>query len=106
MTIFNRCLEFQKLNPKSILLMRKFRPLLLTFALFLISTVISAQNITADLSYFPKKEFNDKIVEISTADNGNTFEKIVIDGFDSKIPFYSIKPKDRREDKYVYFFTV
>ncbi len=81
--------------------MGKLRPLILTFALILISTVISAQEIIADLSYFPKKEFNDRIVESNTADNGNTFEKIVIDGFDSKIPFYSIKPKDRKEDKYV-----
>ena len=101
MTIFIRCLEFQNRNPESILLMRKIRPLLLAFALILISTANSAQDIAADLAYFPKKEFNDKIVESTSADNGNTLEKIVIDGFDSKIPFYSIKPKDRREDKYV-----
>ena len=81
--------------------MRKFRPLILTFALILISTIISAQEITADLGYFPKIEFNDKIVESKTDDNSNTFEKIVIDGFDSKVPFYIIKPKDRKEDKYV-----
>jgi dienelactone hydrolase len=81
--------------------MRKFRPLILSFVLILISTIISAQETTADLSYFPKIEFNDKIVESNTADNGNTFEKIVIDGFDSKIPFYRIKPKEGKEDKYV-----
>lgn len=81
--------------------MKKIRLLILTFASILISTVISAQDLAADLGYFPKKEFNDKIVESNTADNGNTLEKIVIDGFDSKIPFYSIKPINRREDKYV-----
>ena len=81
--------------------MRKFRPLILSFALILISNTISAQEITADLSYFPKIEFNDKIVESNTAENGTTFEKIVIDGFDSKIPFYRIKPKEVKEDKYV-----
>ncbi|MEM6895677.1 MAG: alpha/beta fold hydrolase [Bacteroidota bacterium] len=81
--------------------MRKIRALILTFTLILISTVISAQGITADLGYFPKKEFNNKIVESNTVDNGNTLEKIVIDGFDSKVPFYNIKPKDGREDKYV-----
>jgi hypothetical protein len=55
--------------------MRKFRPLILSFVLILISTIISAQETTADLSYFPKIEFNDKIVESNTADNGNTLEK-------------------------------
>ena len=82
-------------------IMRKFRLLILSLVLILISTIISAQEITADLSYFPKVEFNDKIVESNTADNGNTFEKIVIDGFDSKIPFYRIKPKERKEGNYV-----
>lgn len=81
--------------------MRKFRLLILSFTLILISAIISAQGITADLSYFSKVEFNDKIIESNTADNGNTFEKIVIDGFDSKIPFYRIKPKKGMEDKYV-----
>jgi dienelactone hydrolase len=81
--------------------MRKFRTLILTFVLIIISSFISAQEIATDLAYFPKLEFNDKIVESNTADNGNTFEKIVIDGFDSKIPFYSIRPKDNKQDKYV-----
>ena len=81
--------------------MRKFRPLILILVIILISNIISAQEITADLSYFQKIEFNDKIVESSTADNGNTFEKMVIDGFDSKIPFYRIKPKEGKENKYV-----
>lgn len=79
--------------------MRKFR--LLTFVLLLASTVISGQEISADLNYFPKIDFNDKIVGSSIDDNGNTFEKIVIDGFDSKIPFYTIKPKDNKVEKYV-----
>jgi dienelactone hydrolase len=81
--------------------MRKFRPLTLTFVLILISTAIAAQKVIADLSYFPKIGLNDKIVESNTADNGNVFEKIVIDGFDSKIPFYHIKPKYSEGDKYV-----
>ena len=81
--------------------MRKIRSLILVFTLILISTIISAQEITADLGYFPKIEFNDKVVGSNTDDNGTTFEKIVIDGFDSKIPFYIIKPKSRKEDKFV-----
>lgn len=79
--------------------MRKSR--LLTFLLILFSTIISAQELNTDFSYFPKIEFNDKIVESNTNDNGTTFEKIVIDGFDSKIPFYLIKPKDKKENKFI-----
>lgn len=79
--------------------MRKFTPSLSTFFLILINTFVVAQEITTDLS--PKLELSDKIVESNTAENGNVFEKIVIDGFDSKIPFYRIKPKDGEEDKYV-----
>ncbi len=82
--------------------MRKCKLTISSFALFLISTIISAQDITADLSYFPKKEFNDKIVESITANDGNTFEKIVIDGFDTKIPFYLIKPLNGKKNNFVF----
>ncbi|WP_242206518.1 alpha/beta hydrolase [Aestuariivivens insulae] len=82
--------------------MKKLRPLKLTFLLlFLSSTIAFAQELYADFSYFPKIEFNDKIVGSKTDDKGATFEKIVIDGFDSKIPFYFISPKDRKEVKFV-----
>ncbi|WP_242206519.1 alpha/beta hydrolase [Aestuariivivens insulae] len=82
--------------------MKKLRSLKLAFLLvFLSSTIASAQEPYADFSYFPKIEFNDKIVGSQTEDNGTTFEKIVIDGFDSKIPFYFISPKNRIEDKFV-----
>lgn len=86
---------------KSLIIMKKFKTSILTLALIVISSFISAQEITVEFDYFPKLEFNDKIVESNIADNGATFEKIVIDGFDSKIPFYSIIPKDRKQDKYV-----
>ncbi len=79
--------------------MNKFR--LLTCVLIFVGTSISAQELTADFSYFPKIEFNDKIVGRNTDASGTTLEKIVLDGFDSKIPFYIIKPKDRKEDTYV-----
>ena len=81
--------------------MKKINVLLVIFGLTFICTVVSAQEITADLGYFPKVEFNDKIVESHADDHSNTFEKIVIDGFDSKIPFYRIIPKDKKEDKYM-----
>lgn len=79
--------------------MKKFR--LLTWVLILVSTSISAQELTADFSYFPKIEFNDKIVGSNTDATGTTLEKVVLDGFDSKIPFYIIKSKDSKEDMYV-----
>jgi len=79
--------------------MKKTRTL--AFGLIFISTISFGQGLTDNFSYFPKIEFNDKIVGSNTDDNGTTFEKIVIDGFDSKIPFYIIKPKDRKEDKFV-----
>jgi len=81
--------------------MKNFRPLILTIALILISTFISAQELTADLSYFPKIEYNAKIVASYTDANNNAFEKIVIDGFDSKVPFYHIKSKDKNENKFI-----
>jgi dienelactone hydrolase len=81
--------------------MKKINFLLFIFGLTFISTVISAQEKTADLGYFPKIEFNDKVVESNTADDGTTFQKIVLDGFDSKVPFYFIRPKNRMEDKFV-----
>lgn len=80
---------------------RTYRPLLLAFALTFSSTILFAQEITADLNYFSKVEFNDKIVGSTIDDKGTTFEKIVLDGFDSKIPFYIIKPKNRKEGEFV-----
>tara|TARA_R110002049_G_scaffold85844_1_gene218254 strand:+ start:6269 stop:6838 length:570 start_codon:yes stop_codon:yes gene_type:complete len=81
--------------------MKNFRSLILTIALILISTFISAQEQTADLSYFPKIEYNAKIVASYTDANNNAFEKIVIDRFDSKVPFYHIKSKDKNENKFI-----
>ena len=81
--------------------MNTLRQPILVFVLILISTFISAQEIVTDLNYFPKLEFNDKVVEINTSETGATVQKIVIDGFDSKIPFYVIKPRNSESDKYV-----
>lgn len=80
--------------------MKIFRTTILTFSLILISTFISAQEIIADLEYFPKVEYNSKVVERNTSDDGTTFKKIVIDGFDSRVPFYVIKPGINKTKKY------
>jgi len=81
--------------------MKIFRTIILTFSLILISTFISAQEIIAGLDYFPKVEYNAKVAESNTSDNGTIFEKIVIDGFDSRIPFYVIKPEINKTNKFV-----
>lgn len=73
----------------------------LFFGLFFISTITFGQDLTANLSYFPKIEYNAKIVASNIQDDGTSFEKAVIDGFDSKIPFYIIKPKNYKEDHFV-----
>lgn len=74
---------------------------LLILGLILYSYVSNAQDLTTDFNYFPKIEYNAKIVVNNKDDYGNSFEKVVIDGFDSKIPFYVIKPKDLKEIKFV-----
>ncbi|MGB5821139.1 MAG: alpha/beta fold hydrolase [Saonia sp.] len=81
--------------------MKKTRTLLLIFGLIFISTISLGQELAANFSYYPKIEFNDKIVESNIDDDGTSFEKVVIDGFDSKIPFYVIRPKDKKEGKYI-----
>ena len=82
--------------------MKKFRTLILTFSLILISTFISAQEIITDFNYFQKVEYNAKVAESNTSDDGTIFEKIVIDGFDSRVPFYVIKPKINKKNKFVF----
>jgi len=82
--------------------MRKIRTLVLISTLICISTISFGQELTDNFSYYPKIEFNDKIV-VNTINekNGTTLQKVVIDGFDSKIPFYLIEPIDKKEDSFV-----
>ena len=81
--------------------MKKIKTLKLIFGFVFFSTISIAQDITTDFNYFPKVEYNATIAESNTSKNGTTFEKIVIDGFDSKVPFYLIKPKDKNDNKFV-----
>lgn len=69
--------------------------------LIFISAISFAQEEIAYLNYSPKVEYNAKVVESNTSDDGTIFEKNVIDGFDSRIPFYVIKPKDNKKNKFV-----
>ena len=82
--------------------MNKIRSILLLCALILLNSILFGQTSNADFDYFTRIEFNDKIVESRTDDNQTTFQKIVIDGFDSKIPFYHIKPKQKKDGKYIF----
>ncbi|MEM6829493.1 MAG: alpha/beta fold hydrolase [Bacteroidota bacterium] len=60
-----------------------------------------AQADTSHFSYFEKEEYHAFIAESSTLPNGTTREKIVIDGFESRVPFYYIKPNSDKSSKYV-----
>lgn len=81
--------------------MKKIRTIILIFGLLFICTITFGQDLATNFSYYPKIEYNAKIVESNIDDNGTSLEKTVIDGFDSKIPFYVIKPKDKKENKFV-----
>ncbi|WP_298537666.1 dienelactone hydrolase family protein [uncultured Algibacter sp.] len=73
------------------------------FGVISISSLSFSQESTHQFDYAPKTEFNDAIVDSKILDyNGCTFEKIVIDGFDSKVPFYLITPKKQKNNKYIF----
>jgi len=63
--------------------------------------ILLAQADTTHFSYFEKEEYHAFIAESNTLANGTTQEKVVIDGFDSRVPFYYIKPKSNENGKYV-----
>ena len=77
------------------------RTLLIIFGLILISSISFAQEEITYLSYYPKVEYNAKVAESNTSDDGSMFEKIVIDAFDSRVPFYVIKPEINKTNKFV-----
>ncbi len=81
--------------------MRKIRTLLVLFGLIFISTISFAQEEIDYLSYFPKVKYNARVAASNTSDDGTSFEKIVIDGFDSRVPFYVIKPEINKTNKFV-----
>ncbi|WCO03525.1 alpha/beta hydrolase [Psychroserpens ponticola] len=82
--------------------MRKIRTIIILFGLIFISTISFAQEKIDYLSYFPKVEYNAKVAESNTSDDDTIFEKMVIDGFDSRVPFYVIKPKINKTNKFVF----
>ena len=77
------------------------RLLLYFLALVFTVNIGKAQESTADLSYFPKTQFNAVVVQNDTSETGTIFEKIVIDGYDSRFPFYYIQPENNPDNRCV-----
>jgi dienelactone hydrolase len=75
--------------------MRFFFFIALTFTM----NILTAQESTADLSYFPKTPFNAVVVQNDTSETGTVFEKIVIDGYDDRFPFYYIQPENNPDNR-------
>lgn len=70
-------------------------------ALVITSNVVLAQEVRADLTYSPRVELNEEVVDKRTSDS-RIYEKIVIEGFDSKVPFYFIQPKNHLGNQFVF----
>ncbi len=60
-----------------------------------------AQEPTADFTYIKNDGFNESIVKNDTSDLGEVFQKIVIDGYDSRFPFYLIQPENNPKNRFV-----
>lgn len=74
--------------------------LLLVLVLFS-SEYLFAQTEKSYFSYFPRTEYNVITADSNDSENGTELKKIVIDGFDSRVPFYYITPKNEEDDKFV-----
>ena len=75
--------------------------LILLFTFLLTGNISNAQDLTADFSYFPKTEYNEAVVKNDTSETGEIFQKIVIEGFDARFPFYLIQPKNNPHNRFV-----
>ena len=77
------------------------KKLLLAVVVLFSCEYLFSQTETSDFNYFPKPEYNAIIAESNDFENGTTLEKIVIDGFDSRVPFYYITGNNKEEDKFI-----
>lgn len=65
-------------------------------------TICSAQKLRNEFTYTQKTEYSEQVVFRNRKDTTvNRYEKIVINGFDSKVPFYHYINKDNK-DKFVF----
>lgn len=84
--------------PRSYL---KLEKLLLIVAVLCFCPCLYAQTEVSDFSYTPKSEYRAIVAESSSFENGTRIEKVVIDGFDSRVPFYYIQSSYAAENKHV-----
>ena len=77
------------------------RLFLLLFTLVFMCNISTAQEHTADYNYIPNDGFNESIVKNDTSDTEEVFQKIVIDGYDSRFPFYLIQPENNPKNRFV-----
>lgn len=75
---------------------------ILCIALALLSgQYLFSQTTTSEFKYLAKVKYNAIVAESNNSAIGTTVKKIVIDGFDSRIPFYHITPKSQENNKFV-----
>ena len=77
------------------------RLFLLQLTLVFTCNLSIAQEPTADFNYITNDAFNESIVKNDTSDLGQVFQKIVIDGYDSRFPFYLIQPENNPKNRFV-----
>ncbi len=58
------------------------------FTLIFTCNISIAQEHPVDFDYIPNDGFNESVVKTDTSDLREVFQKIVIDGYDSRFPFY------------------
>ena len=73
-------------------------------AFLFVINISNGQDLLADFSYYPKIDFSEEVVKNDTSETGEIFQKIVIEGFDSRFPFYLIQPKNNPQNRYVILF--
>ncbi len=64
------------------------------FLFLLLQSLVYAQVQTADLNYEPRKEYNADTVQSRNYADEYISHKIIIDGWDSKVPFFLIHPNE------------
>ncbi|HET8864265.1 MAG TPA: alpha/beta fold hydrolase [Gracilimonas sp.] len=71
------------------------------FVLMMLAINAYAQNVTSTFDYQKKTNYSDQVVSTKEVDSLVILQKIVIDGFDSKIPFYHFQNKRNIEGQYI-----
>lgn len=75
--------------------------LLKVIGLLVLATNTNAQSVIESFDYEKKTNFSDQVVSTQEVDSLVILKKIVIDGHDSKIPFYHFQSKRNQEGQYI-----